>query len=460
MSTREVLTISVGQGGCQLGNVVWTQYCKEHFIRNDGSRDYRKAENAGQLDDNCFLTFFEDTGDDHFVPRNLCVDLEPSVLDTIRMGPMQALFYPEMLVNGYEDAANNFARGHYSVGMEQMEEVGDCIRKLVDQSDSVQGFVLQHSIGGGTGSGLGMLIMERLAVDYRKKARVGFEIYPSPNISTCIVEPYNGLFSTHWLLDHSDVSLVLDNEALYGICENKLNMKEPDYSNLNQIIAKVISSMTTAIRYFGELEASMDDFQTNLVPFPRLHFMTTSLAPVVSKLAVDREALDTRKITDECMQARSFLVKYLDFDEREDKYLAISLTYRGDVKSQEANGTVQWIKSQKKVNFVEWCPTGFKIAMNPYIAEPLRKEDMARSERNAVMIGNNIAISRVFSSRLTKKFDAMFSQRAYVHWYVGEGMELNEFLEAREDLEFLDRDYIDVVTDQASDDEIEEPSTQ
>jgi len=58
MSTREVLTINVGQGGCQLGNVVWTQYCKEHFIRNDGSRDYRKAENAGQLDDNCFLTFF------------------------------------------------------------------------------------------------------------------------------------------------------------------------------------------------------------------------------------------------------------------------------------------------------------------------------------------------------------------------------------------------------------------
>eukprot|EP00493_Phyllostaurus_siculus_P024761 UN25103 len=100
-------------------------------------------------------------------------------------------------------------------------------------------------------------------------------------------------------------------------------MKEPDYSHLNRIIAKVISSMTTAIRYFGELEASMDDFQTNLVPFPRLHFMTTSLAPVVSKLAVDREALDTRKITDECMQARSFLVKYLDFDEREDKYLAI-----------------------------------------------------------------------------------------------------------------------------------------
>merc|ERR1711936_992434 len=150
------------------------------------------------------------------------------------------------LVNGKEDAANNFARGHYTVGKELMDVVNDRVRKMVDNSENVQGFIVNHAVGGGTGSGMGMLILERLAVDYRKKSKIGFEIYPSPNISTCIVEPYNGLLSTHWLLDHTDVSLILDNEALYYLATAKLDVGRISYSNLNRIIAKVTSSMTAA----------------------------------------------------------------------------------------------------------------------------------------------------------------------------------------------------------------------
>merc|ERR1719367_463733 len=333
-----------------------------------------------------------------------------------------------------------------------MQMVTEVTKKAIEGCDNLQGFVVHHSVGGGTGSGLGMLLIERLAVDYRKKSKIGFEIYPSPNISTCIVEPYNGLLSTHWLLDHTDVSLVLDNEALYEICQKKLDIKKPSYSNLNRIIAKVVSSMTAALRFDGELNVDMNEFQTNLVPFPRLHFMTTSLAPVTSNAKTDREAHDCRRITDDCLQASNFLVKYPDFDVVEDKYMAISLNYRGAVMSQEANGTVQWVKQQGKVSFVEWCPTGFKIIP----PKAVTGDDMAIAERTAVMIGNNIAVNRVFSERLSKKYDMMYSQRAYVHWYVGEGMEEGEFSEAREDLGFLEKDYLDVVTEQASDEENED----
>merc|ERR1711981_54981 len=168
------------------------------------------------------------------------------------------------------------------------------VRKLVDNSENVQGFVVNHTVGGGTGSGLGMLILERLAVDYRKKSKIGFEIYPSPSISTCIVEPYNGLLSTHWLLDHTDVSLILDNEALYHIGQKKLDLKSLSYAQLNRLIAKVVSSMTAALRFEGELNVDMNEFQTNLVPFPRLHFMTTSLSPVISAKKLDHEGYDCR----------------------------------------------------------------------------------------------------------------------------------------------------------------------
>merc|ERR1719473_551320 len=337
-----------------------------------------------------------------------------------------------------------------------MDQVADKIKTLVENSENPQGFLCTHSVGGGTGSGLGMLILERIAVDYRKKSKIGFEIYPSPGQSTCIVEPYNGLLSTHWLLDHTEVSLVLDNEALYDICHKKLDIKKPSYDNLNRIIAKVVSSMTAALRFDGELNVDMNEFQTNLVPFPRLHFMTTSLAPVISKSKTGHEAHDCRRITDDCLQANSFLVKYADFDVVEDKYMAISLNYRGAIKSKVANATVQWVKTQGKVSFVEWCPTGFKIGLNDVPAKAVKEDDMAAAERNATMIGNNIAVNRVFTERLSKKYDMMYSQRAYVHWYVGEGMEEGEFSEAREDLGFLEKDYLDVVSEQASDEEDED----
>merc|ERR1712079_524081 len=112
-------------------------------------------------------------------------------------------------------------------------------------------------------------------------------------------------------------------------------------------------------------------------------------------------------ITDDCLQPNSFLVKYSDFDVVEDKYMAISLNYRGNIKSQEANSTVQWVKQNNKVSFVEWCPTGFKIGLNNVPAATLSDDDMAQSDKNAVMIGNNIAVNRVFSERLSKKYDMM-----------------------------------------------------
>merc|ERR1719249_349236 len=127
-----------------------------------------------------------------------------------------------------------------------MDQINEKVKIIVEACDNLQGFIMTHSVGGGTGSGLGMLILERLAVDYRKKSKIGFEISPSPNISTCIVEPYNGLLSTHWLLDHTDVSLILDNEALYHLGTKKLDVKHLSYDVLNRVIAKTISSMTAA----------------------------------------------------------------------------------------------------------------------------------------------------------------------------------------------------------------------
>ena len=113
----------------------------------------------------------------------------------------------------------------------------DRIRKLSDNCTGLQGFLVFHAVGGGTGSGLGSLLLERLSVDYGKKSKLGFTVYPSPQVSTAVVEPYNSILSTHSLLEHTDVCVMLDNEAIYDICRRNLDIERPTYTNLNRLIA-------------------------------------------------------------------------------------------------------------------------------------------------------------------------------------------------------------------------------
>eukprot|EP01084_Bolivina_argentea_P025967 48270_1 len=120
------------------------------------------------------------------------------------------------------------------------------------------------------------------------------------------------------------------------------------------------------------------------------------MAPVVTKKKMETQRCDIQGITESCFSAGNFFTKIADFDSEEDKNMAISVNYRGDVKSKEANATVQWLKTNKKVCFVDWCPTGFKVVLNDEPPAVLAEDDVSPSKRNIVMIGNNTAISRVF----------------------------------------------------------------
>ncbi len=60
--------------------------------------------------------------------------------------------------------------------------------------------------------------MERLSVDYGKKSKLEFSVYPAPQVATAVVEPYNSILTTHTTLEHSDCAFMVDNEAIYDIC--------------------------------------------------------------------------------------------------------------------------------------------------------------------------------------------------------------------------------------------------
>nr|KAF6371029.1 tubulin alpha 1b [Myotis myotis] len=111
---RECISIHVGQAGVQIGNACWELYCLEHGIRPDGQMPSDKTIGGG---DDSFNTFFSETGAGKHVPRAVFVDLEPTVIDEVRTGTYRQLFHPEQLITGKEDAANKYARGHYTIGI-------------------------------------------------------------------------------------------------------------------------------------------------------------------------------------------------------------------------------------------------------------------------------------------------------------------------------------------------------
>ncbi|KAI1713643.1 tubulin/FtsZ family, GTPase domain-containing protein [Ditylenchus destructor] len=308
---------------------------------------------------------------------------------------------------------------------------------------SAPGFLVFHSFGGGTGSGFTSLLMERLSVEYGKKSKLEFSIYPAPQVSTAVVEPYNSILTTHTTLEHSDCSFMVDNEAIYDICRRNLDIERPSYINLNRLIAQIVSSITASLRFDGALNVDLAEFQTNLVPYPRIHFPLATYAPVISSDKAYHEPLSVSDITSMCFDKDNQMVKC---DPRKGKYMAVCLLYRGDVVPKDVNAAIASVKTKRGIQFVDWCPTGFKVGINYQPPTVVKGGDLAKVHRAVCMLSNTTAIAEAWA-RLNHKFDLMYTKRAFVHWYVGEGMEEGEFSEAREDLAALEKDYEAVAED-------------
>uniref|UniRef100_A0AAZ3QQG3 Tubulin alpha chain n=1 Tax=Oncorhynchus tshawytscha TaxID=74940 RepID=A0AAZ3QQG3_ONCTS len=424
----ECISVHVGQAGVQIGNACWELYCLDDKTIGGG--------------DDSFSTFFSETGAGKHVPRAVFVDLEPTVIGKI------SLFHPEQLITGKEDAANNYARGHYTIGKEIIDLVLDRIRKLADQCTGLQGFLVFHSFGGGTGSGFTSLLMEHLSVDYGKKSKLEFSIYPAPQVSTAVVETYNSILTTHTTLEHSDCAFMVDNEAIYDICRRNLDIERPTYTNLNRLISQIVSSITASLRFDGALNVDLTEFQTNLVPYPRIHFPLATYAPVISAEKAYHEQLSVAEITNSCFEPANQMVKC---DPRHGKYMACCLPFRGDVVPKDVNAAIATIKTKLSIQFVDWCPTGFNVGINYQPPTVVPGGDLAKVQRAVCMLSNTTAVAEAWA-RLEHKFDLMYAKRAFVHWYVGEGMEEGEFSEAREDMAALEKDYEEVGVDSGESD--------
>ncbi|XP_022016307.1 tubulin beta-2 chain [Helianthus annuus] len=147
------------------------------------------------------------------VPRAVLMDLEPGTMESIRSGPNGLIFRPDNFVFGQSGAGNNWAKGHYTEGAELINSVLDVVRKKAENCDSLQGFQVCHSLGGGTGSSMGTLLISKIREEYHDRMMLTFSVFPSPKVSDTVVEPYNAILSVHQLVENADECMVLDNDA-------------------------------------------------------------------------------------------------------------------------------------------------------------------------------------------------------------------------------------------------------
>ncbi|KAI4462174.1 tubulin [Holotrichia oblita] len=421
---REIIHIQIGQAGNNIGSKFWEVISDEHGITPQGCYH---GDSDLQLDR--INVYYNEAHGNKFVPRAVLVDLEPGTIDSVRSAPFGQLFRPDNFVFGRAGAGNNWAKGHYTEGAELCDTVLDIIRKEAEGCDCLQGFQVVHSIGGGTGSGMGTLLLGKIREEYPDRIISTFSIIPSPKVSDTVVEPYNATMSVHHLVENTDETYIIDNEALYDICYRTLKLSTPTYADLNHLISATMSGITTCIRFPGQLNADLRKICVNMVPFPRLHFFMPGFAPLTARGSQPYRALTIPDLVKQLFDAKNMMCAC---DPRRGKYLTVASIFRGRMSTREVDEQMLNIQNKNSTYFVEWIPNNVKTAICDIPPRGLKNA--------ATFIGNTTAIQELFK-RIAEQFSAMFRRKAFLHWYTGEGMEEMEFTEAEANMNDLISEY-------------------
>ncbi|KAK1794874.1 hypothetical protein P4O66_010078, partial [Electrophorus voltai] len=403
--------------------------------------------------------YYNEASSHKFVPRAVLLDLEPGTMDSVRSGAFGELFRPDNFIfgevsfyrrqstvlsgrlyiehalfrviehNGQTGAGNNWAKGHYTEGAELVDSVLDVVRKECEHCDCLQGFQLTHSLGGGTGSGMGTLLISKVREEYPDRIMNTFSVMPSPKVSDTVVEPYNATLSVHQLVENTDETYCIDNEALYDICFRTLKLATPTYGDLNHLVSATMSGVTTSLRFPGQLNADLRKLAVNMVPFPRLHFFMPGFAPLTARGSQQYRALTVPELTQQMFDAKNMMAAC---DPRHGRYLTVATVFRGPMSMKEVDEQMLAIQNKNSSYFVEWIPNNVKVAVCDI---PPRGLKMA-----STFIGNSTAIQELFK-RISEQFSAMFRRKAFLHWFTGEGMDEMEFTEAESNMNDLVSEY-------------------
>lgn len=342
------------------------------------------------------------------------------------------------------------------------EEVFDIIDREADGSDSLEGFVLCHSIAGGTGSGMGSYIMERLSDRFPKKLIETYSVFPNQDeISDVVVQPYNSLLTLRRLTSCADCVVVLDNTALNRIATDRLHIQNPSFTQINTLVSTIMSVSTTTLRYPSYMNNNLIGLTAPLIPTPQLHFLMTGYTPLTTDndvsmlfmqtftnvkydvLCFFQQTVNVRKTTVLDVMRRLLQPKNMMVSTGPDKtnhhcYISILNIIQGEVDPTQVHKSLQRIRERKLAQFIPWGPTSIQVALSrssPYVQSSHRV--------SGLMLANHTSICSLFERALSQ-YDKLRKRGAFLDQFKREDMfkdDLTELDESREVVDCLVQEY-------------------
>jgi|GEM_PF-506676 len=439
---RENVIVQVGQCGNQIGACFWDLVLKEHAsVCVDGEFDP------------CMSSYFRNvdvrTGDDSsgrlirsLRARAVVIDTEEGVLSQLLGSHLGELFDSCEFVKGESGAGNNFAHGHFGYGSEYGGAILESVRRTVERCDSLQSFSLVHSTGGGTGSGLGTFIIGALGDEYSKVLRFSNSILPSAD-DDVITSPYNAALALHELREHADCIFPMDNQALVDICNSVQNNKKAKnasviergsskklaFDDMNSIAAHMMSNLTCGARFPGKMNVDISEVSTNLVPFPKMQFILSSLSPLYALKDTSCSTPTTKNLDRTFMGALARRNQLIKCDPAHGQFLSCALLMRGKVNISDINRYVERLSGQ--IDMATWNPDGFKLGHCG--VAPIGYS------HSLLCLSNNSSICKLFRN-MERRFMSLYGRKAYLHHYT-EFMEEDYMDQALETLKSAQDDY-------------------
>lgn len=299
-----------------------------------------------------------------------------------------------------------------------------------------------HSIAGGTGSGLGSFLLERLSDAYPKKLIQTYSVFPnSEETSDVVVQPYNSVLAMKRLVDNADSVVVLDNSALARIASDRLHIQDPSYSQTNQLVSTVMGASTQTLRYPGYMNNDLVGMIASLIPTPRAHFLMTSYTPFTSD-TIDRGKATTKTsvldVMRRLLQPKNRMVSTQGAS-KSSCYISILDIIQGDsIDPRDVHKSLLRIRERHLANFIPWGPASIQVSLTK------RSPYMPASHRvNGLMLANHTGIGAIFK-RTVDQYDKLRKRNAFLEAYRKEsviGNDLMEFDEARETVSELMAEY-------------------
>lgn len=408
MKVNNTIVISIGQAGNQIASSFWKTICQEHGIDPTNGQLLQGKAPAGNW--SAFFSQLGDTSSGSYVPRAIMVDLEPSVIQQIKAAS-GSLFNPANLISRTEGAGGNFAVGYLGAGREVLPEVMSRLDYEFGKCDNVGGVIVLHAVGGGSGSGLGALVIESIKEKHPETPVLSCAILPSPQISSVVTEPYNTVFALNSLRRSADACLIFDNEALFELAHRKWNIESPTVDDLNLLITEALTGLTASMRFSGFLtvEISLRELLTNLVPQPSLHFLMCAFAPLTPP---DRSKFEEMGIEEMIKSLFDNGSVFAACSPMEGRFLSTAVLYRG-IMDDKPQADAALAAMREKLPLTYWIPTAFKIG---YVEQP-----GVSHRKSMVLLANNTEVARVLD-RICHNFDKLWQRKAFANWYLNEGM--------------------------------------